>query len=324
MKTLILYNLLLFCLIFIPTQKLLGQIENISYEYAEIYYFNTDFPLKERPQHHLMQNGVYATSKIGNGKKVDNDFIVELNEILSAGVDGLYTGLSKTFVPKTGLVFFDSLDRPVASLSICTDCEGLRWWPENIIEAKRVKKINIKKAEGQIKELKNLLMKEILVFDRQEDFHHFADTSSTLKNTSEITINKNMGEPLLNEKVLEKDITNWMIAGEKLQIDTTIKITHGGDEFLFKELVSDTRQSKFMFSDVGDDSYLTDATILDPFVQFPNGIQIGMSQNHFFNQLGVSYELTEGVYPKKVKVTDEFNRYEFGFEKSTLRSIKFW
>lgn len=324
MKNQLLYVFLLVGLISFPSQMIFGQLKNISYEYAEIYYFNTDFPLKERPQHYLVKDGIYATSKIGNGIRVNERFIDNLNQILSRGVDELYTGLSKTFVPKTGLIFYDSLDQPVATLSICTDCEGLRWWPENIIDAKRVKKMNLKKAEKQIQDLKDLLKTEVFVFDRQEDFHNFADTSSTLKNTSQMDIKANMVQPILKEEVLEVDINKWMLNDEELKKDSIGKITHGGDEFFFKELRTKTLKSKFLFSDVDDSSYLIDATIIDPFIQLPNGMQVGMSQNHFFEKLGVIIEMPEQGLPKKINVSDGFHRYEFSFEKNTLQKIKIW
>ena len=311
-------------LIFFCSYILSQELNIKNYEYAKIYYFNTDYPINYRPANFLYKDGIYAESKIGNGQLVSKGFIDDLNTIFAKGIDELYTGLSKTFIPKTGLIFYDSLDNPMASLSISTDCEGLRWWPEDELSANRTKKPNIKKAEKQIAALRHLLAREVMIFDHQEDYKNYVDTAQLFISKSEINIDTSLIDPLLNEKVYESDIKSWLLNYSKMEKDTVEKITHGGDLYFFKQLHTNNFKSTFLFSEVDDAAYLVDAKITDSFIKLPNGIQVGMSLSLFYKKIGMLEDFEMEDAPKTINITDGVYRYTFTFKNLTLKKIKIW
>lgn len=100
---------------------------DVKYSYAKVYYFNVLDSEKSRPTSYIYtQSEGFAEGSFLSDILLSKESISEISKVLSKGVDGLLLGLSGCFVPRHGIVFFDEKDIPVASISICFECGGLR------------------------------------------------------------------------------------------------------------------------------------------------------------------------------------------------------
>jgi hypothetical protein len=73
-------------------------------------------------------------------------------EVTNKDIGGLIEGLSKTYIPHHGLVFYDKTHHPVAYITLCFDCEALRVFP-----GIPFKPVTEEMPEKKIKELLYLL-----------------------------------------------------------------------------------------------------------------------------------------------------------------------
>jgi hypothetical protein len=126
----------------------------VEYHYVKLYLYNTNSEAKRYDQQ-IMRDGRYAASKVGSGIAVPNELVQELNETIGSGTPELLEGLSKCFIPRHGFVYYDSEDRPVASVSICFECEGLRFFPSREVPLRG--KFRMKRALEQLAALKSIV-----------------------------------------------------------------------------------------------------------------------------------------------------------------------
>ena len=100
----------------------------VEYSYAKMYLFNLA-ETKERPEGKIWNGSSYAKTKHGEGKIIDEVGTKVLSRITGMDMSSLNLGLSKCFIPRHGIVYYDEKDTPVASISICFECEKIALFP---------------------------------------------------------------------------------------------------------------------------------------------------------------------------------------------------
>src|SRR5687768_15454678 len=105
---------------------------NVAYSYAKTYLFNTGEEAdRTMPEFSIYRNGVYALSKAGNGWDFTTEMNAQMNVLFKQGVDAMATGLSSCYTPRHGIIYFDKTGKPVASISICFECQRITFWSVN-------------------------------------------------------------------------------------------------------------------------------------------------------------------------------------------------
>jgi hypothetical protein len=178
----------------------------VEYSYVKLYLYNTlseeevavDKKSKDprfvdtrtpeeksrRVDSHIMTDGRYSRSKIGSGVRVPDDLVASLNKLISGGTPELLEGLSKCFVPRHGFVYYDREHRPVASVSICFECEGLRVYPAPKARASR--RFRIRRAHRQLAALESIVRRaEVPVFERPEAYTSFVTSEETYRSVGD-------------------------------------------------------------------------------------------------------------------------------------------
>lgn len=97
---------------------------------------------------------------------------------------------------------------------------------------------------------------------------------------------------------------------------TETKFTAGGDKFVFNT-VTDDKGTEFFFSE-DDQAVLTDAVIVSPMINLPNGVQIGMSLDQVLSTFPVYDGLSN---PKRIEVTYDHYILDYYIERQTLIKV---
>lgn len=127
---------------------------NIDYSYAKLYFFNLDLEQPNLMDYRIYDGGRYAASKMGSGMYLGEDIQKKISFALKDGIDELNMGLSSCFTPRHGIIYYNDFHEPVASLSICFECDKISVWGINPFKLKDdVVYFNTKKAEEQIASL---------------------------------------------------------------------------------------------------------------------------------------------------------------------------
>jgi hypothetical protein len=131
---------------------------NVPFIYAKIFEFNQDFEVTHQLDQAIYNGTEFAKSKKGEGILLKESFHTALAKIVSKGVDELIYGLSSCYIPRHGIVYYNQSDQPVASLSICFECERIGIWSIKPISFKqKMKNIKTEKPEDQLNQLKTLV-----------------------------------------------------------------------------------------------------------------------------------------------------------------------
>lgn len=131
---------------------------NVPFIYAKIFEFNQDFEETHQLDQAIYNGTEFAKSKKGEGILLKESFHTALTKIFAKGVDELIYGLSSCYIPRHGIVYYDKLDQPVASLSICFECERIGIWSIKPISFKqKMKNIKTEKPQDQLNQLKTLV-----------------------------------------------------------------------------------------------------------------------------------------------------------------------
>lgn len=131
---------------------------NVPFSYAKIFEFNQDFEETHQLDQAIYNGTEFAKSKKGEGILLKESFHTELTKIFAKGVDELIYGLSSCYIPRHGIVYYDKSGQPVASLSICFECERIGIWSIKPISFKqKMKNIKTEKPLDQLKQLKSLV-----------------------------------------------------------------------------------------------------------------------------------------------------------------------
>lgn len=295
---------------------------NIDYDYAKLYMMNIPFEEPdERPEYYIYEDGIYAKSKIGKGIDLPQDFLDEFHSIMVRGMDELIYGLSKCFVPRHGIIYYDKLGNPVASVSICFECDRIEFWSANEIEQHTVdpSRFNIDRAEKQMESMKALMTKyELPYYRNPRDYETFKDSSQALKNNGEMFFDLDENDTLFNELFDKGQNWLWVHKDHRSDFEETVemKITGGGDKIMYNQF-SDKKGTRFIYLD--GNRQMTEATIISNHVTLPNGVKIGMSTDEVIN----TFPVYDGIaWPAMIE--QEFPKYtvKYFFVKQTLVKIE--
>ncbi|UKN02497.1 hypothetical protein K6119_03045 [Paracrocinitomix mangrovi] len=264
---------------------------NVPYHHAKLHLFNIPFKEPAKIDYYLVKDGAYAKSKIGEGYVLDDTFLKELHAVLARGVDELIQGLSGCYIPRHGIIYYNEKNEPVAAFSVCLECEKIDFWSSRDISSQIRHphgKLNIQKAEYQIKKIKELFVgKNIPVYDKEEQYEAYLDSCEGCNNLGEMNFSMDERDTLFNKPFTIQDIWGWMNEHYKddngFKEEETTKITAGGDKYTYKQIV-DKEGSKFVFN-FDEQPKMIEATIVSNKVILPNGLRVGMSLEDIQNQM---------------------------------------
>ena len=133
---------------------------DVEYAYAKAYLFNIE---EDSNQEHIYGPSGWARTKFGDGETIKQAQLKALHRAVNRDPDILLMGLAKCFIPRHGVVYFDQEDQPVAALSICFQCQGMRFFPEPKDEGRFRMRVGREKMRMARKDLKDMemVMKDI-------------------------------------------------------------------------------------------------------------------------------------------------------------------
>jgi hypothetical protein len=290
---------------------------DVKYSYAKVYYFNVVDSEKSRPPSYIYtQSEGYAEGSVLSDILLSKESISEISKVLSKGVDGLLIGLSGCFIPRHGIVYFDEKDIPVASISICFECGGVRLWSNKSgIVRTKVTKLNEKAVEQQMIDLKKILLDaKVDVFDDVKEYSMKFNKVEKQTSSMNISDTKYVADIVGNATI---DVfKSWILDKSKMEVDTVKKFTAGGDKYEFKRLR--IASNTFLFEGIDSNAALADATIKSREVRLPNGIQIGSSLEVVMGTFVVYDGLSN---PQSISVIGDKYEIVYTFENDLLKMI---
>jgi len=294
---------------------------NQPYLSAKLFLFNTHYK-SGRPDLYIFKNGIYAKSKIGNGKNLNREFIDKLNQIFRHGIEEIWMGLSKCSIPRHGIIFYDKNGVPIASISVCFQCQQVNFWSTVPIKNNPdYENMDLNNAEKQMKDIKSLFKKyNIPVYENIEAYKTYVDMNPNFKVTETLEIKNTNLDYILGKKYTIKNINQWILGNLTLKKDTNEERTMSRSYF-FTEYCSSVKNdfTKFIMSGLEEHSYLIDAKIYSNQILLPNGFQIGMSHQDVLNKLTPVFQSLKTY--KKIVVSGEKYKLEFDFKHQTLQKI---
>lgn len=295
---------------------------NIEYSYAKLYFFNLELDQPGHMDYRIYDQGEYAASKIGNGFLLSSDFHSKITIALKKGIDELITGLSKCFMPRHGIIYYDQNHLPVASLSICFECDKISVWsykPLTFIDD--YKHFNYEKAERQIIALAHAIKEEgIPVYyslDESEQYFDFEPSTKIKDNRIEWNeTNKNL-LPFLKDSLISA-INSFQIhndiSGYSQVTDTIIKI--GELNWACKHITYRGKNHFYFF-----EGKLIKASWRSPKLVVFQNIKIGMSWNELRNLTNFRAN-SEEIGPDRLQLNYKDWQVSFEFKYQTLISIR--
>lgn len=124
-----------------------------DYKYVRAYLYNLDNKLYGK--HAIVKGNKLDPTVVGDGAKLSQKQVQTLVTLTNKDIQGLIEGLSKSYIPHHGFVFYDKENQPVAYITLCFDCESLRVWPE--LRESFVKERNKELSDKEIKSLLYIL-----------------------------------------------------------------------------------------------------------------------------------------------------------------------
>ena len=290
---------------------------NVEYSYAKLYLFNIEL---EKPSWHdwdIYKDEIYASSKIGSGIELSQSTLEKLSRVLAHGAEELRLGLSKCYMPRHGIIYYDHLGHPVASFSLCLECDKISFWSKRAVPPIDENARDFRKAEKQIAEIELIFRAaNIPVFFNEEEYLAYINSDSTLEDSGELFINDPSIDTSFFSHYSINQVMNW-IGGSNLRESTETKITAGGDEWTYKVLKS-SRGNELTFSFDEKNPFLVEASIIHGALVLPNGVSIGMSVDDVQSTFMV-YDGPE--WPEHIEVKGEKVVINYYFRQHTLTKI---
>ncbi len=291
---------------------------DVPFSYAKLYLFNLNLEQPSDMDFRIYDNGIYAQSKLGNGWLLPPSFHANMESTFAQGIDELVVGLSKCYMPRHGIIYYDSNHNPVASLSICFECEKISVWRKETIQfSDDYTTFDYKKAEKQIEDLAKLIQAEkIPVYKNEADekkyFAAFASDTNFFKARAQLVhVKKELDQFPLT--ITSETIKTWASSKNNFSkgLDTTN--TRTGQKFT---RLNYSKNSHFLFHN----ETLHFAHFTEPSVILPNGVSVGMSVEEVLQKMG--YDLPEnGIYPTRLNLIGGNWNIQFEFEYQTLVGI---
>lgn len=301
------YSLLLALLLNINLSMAGGSTwPGIKYSYAKVYLYNVDGNL--RGSHQILKEGKLDKTVQGEGKKLSVEQSAKLEKIFASGpaIDELVNGLSGCYIPRHAIVYYNEKDEPVASMSICFECEGIRFYtpsyPRNAYAS--TEKL-VKKAQEKLKEIKAIVESLGMKTDFKYTEKEVAKDTILINNrgTMNITDNRAIDSIFPNKITYENFLKECILDTTGLTIEKDEKYTYGGDKYVFITVMKGN--SSFYFSGQDENPSLETASIAWTDVQFSKKLKIGMSLDEIMAFLMVydgilspaelTYQNTEGT-----------------------------
>ncbi len=146
----------------------------LEFDYVKAYLYNLDNQL--HGNHAVIKNNQLDKTVVGDGVLLDKIQVETILEVINSDIAGLIQGLSKSYIPHHGIVFYDNTHQPVAYITLCFDCEALRVYP-----AIDFPKKHEELSEQEIKRLLKLLerCKQVIretklpIFDSPFDYQEY-------------------------------------------------------------------------------------------------------------------------------------------------------
>ncbi|MCB9188917.1 MAG: hypothetical protein H6600_08135 [Flavobacteriales bacterium] len=283
-----------------------------EYAYAKLYYYNLE-EIRTKPDFYIYSaESGWAKSLLDPNITSSNGLAENMEKLFLYGADGLIHGLSGCFIPRHGLVYFNDKDEPVASLSICFECEGVRMWTKSKGNIKAKSTGSVKRSESQINTLRNFVEKEgMIISDKLEDYN---------------TLLTNVGATITMEYYqLDQEIVNvtydsvllWNRA-HSFEKDINVEYAAGGDKYEFAELKL-PNGTLIQFDGNGPSAKMVEARILDEEVVLPNGVHLGSSLDDVMNTLTI-YD--GPAYPELITIKDQESSISYHFTLGKVDRIE--
>jgi hypothetical protein len=287
----------------------------VKYSYAMVYLYNVDGNLKG--MHEIIKDDQLNKTVEGEGKKLSTEQLGKLEAIFSAGapIDELVIGLSGCYIPRHAIVYYDEKDKPVASMSICFECEGIRFYtPSYPRNAYASTEKTVRQAQEKL-----ALMKEIVAslgfktdfkyieFRKEENLGSMFFTDNSIIDSlfpEKITF-ANHGDLCFSDSFSLKGIT----------VDTKEKYTNGGTKYTFQTVRNGN--SHLLFSGRGENTTLESAKITDNIIFVCKKVKIGMK----LEEVQALLPVYDGIaYPEFMEITNDekTKTIKFHFKDSLL------
>ncbi|OWY20336.1 hypothetical protein C7N43_10140 [Sphingobacteriales bacterium UPWRP_1] len=94
---------------------------------VRLYTFNENYPAENetrRPETAIVVNGAINAKATDTGAVSESD-AMSIGKIMSQSSDLVALGLSKCFIPRHGLVWYNQQGEPIAHLSVCFECDRI-------------------------------------------------------------------------------------------------------------------------------------------------------------------------------------------------------
>jgi hypothetical protein len=146
----------------------------MEFAYVKAYLYNLDNQLYGN--HAVIKDNQLDKTVVGEGVLLDKNQVETLLQVINSDIEGLIQGLSKSYIPHHGIVFYNNTHQPVAYITLCFDCEALRVYP-----AIDFPKKNEELSDQEINRLLNLLerCKQVIretklpIFDSPFDYQEY-------------------------------------------------------------------------------------------------------------------------------------------------------
>jgi hypothetical protein len=147
---------------------------HLEFAYIKAYLYNLDNQLYGN--HAVIKDNQLDKTVVGDGVLLDEKQVETILDVINSDIAGLIVGLSKSYIPHHGIVFYNSTHQPVAYITFCFDCEALRVYPGIDIP-----EITEELSDQEIKRLLNLLerCKQVIretklpIFDSPFDYQEY-------------------------------------------------------------------------------------------------------------------------------------------------------
>ncbi|MBL4706458.1 MAG: hypothetical protein JKY54_18160 [Flavobacteriales bacterium] len=291
----------------------------VSYSYVSMYMLNTK-KSSSRPDTKIWKTDKYAFSKMGDGVRLNEKQAEQLGKITVQDLSTLQTGLSKCFIPRHGLIYFNDNHEPVASISICFECKKIDLFPAPFEGS--TTKFDSKKAMKQLGAIEKLVTS--LGFPKHDKAWEYEKVhqASNYKNDGEVTLSSEyfayrlFKDPPYNFEVKSRVKISRMskiIERKKEKNDA-----NGKPYTILEHSFYSSRLEYVMGETEWELSFLF---VQDPGFVFDNGVSIGMSQDDFIRKIE-DYKGPD--HPSKIIIKDAKGNREFTFlfVERTLRRVE--
>jgi hypothetical protein len=295
----------------------------VQYDHAKIFLFNLGLEKESEFSWQVYEKGVYAESKKGEGVLIPQDKLDNMHSAMARGVNELLLGLSKCYLPRHGIIYYDKEGKPVASFSICFECDKIAFWDnENgSIKPKESQKFDIDKADKQLSSWKKIIKSlDVPVYDKRDEYAAHLAEDKRYEDLGVMYMQLDEKDSTFLKRYGVEDVQKWQVMifhSKKLIQSTQTKISAGGEEWTYLQL--STKKSRFIFSFDETNPFLVEAIIRNDNILLPNGVSVGMS----LDDVMATFPVYDGIaYPEQIQLKNEKVTIDYFFDKRTLVKIE--